>query len=145
MQANATKKKLYVAPVASTSFLDGANWDGATSSIRFTYRTEPKHKEESEVRKVSIHFRRAMLVVLRAESFSRVEHIQGCYDTLVEVEDSDWLEAERDSLARARMKESHHYAVYLDGPDGSPGIELIAESWSVEDTPCTSDLREVKA
>ncbi len=139
MQANATKTKLYVAPVASTSFLDGAYWDGATSSIRFTYRTEPLRNEESEVRNVSIRFRRAMVAIKRAESFSRVEHSRDCYDTLVEVEDSEWLEAERDSVLNARMKEAHHYMIYLDGPSSSGSFELIAEGWSVEDTP------EVKA
>jgi hypothetical protein len=132
MQVDALKKKLYVAPVASTSFLDGAYWDGATSSIRFTYRTEPEREKESKVQNVSIRFRRAMLVMQRAESFSRVEHIRDCYDTLVEVEDSEWLAAEKDSLSKARMKEAHHYMVYFDSP-GS--FELIAEGWSVEDTP----------
>jgi hypothetical protein len=121
-----SRKPLYIVPVASTSFIEGAYWDGAACAIHFKYRTET----EREVHDVRISFRRAMLVNQRAESFCAAAHIESCYDTLVEIENSPWLQAEHESVCKARLKEAHHYMIYLDSP-GS--FEVIAESWSVED------------
>jgi hypothetical protein len=140
MQLKSEKGPLYVAPVASTSFLRAAYWDGATSSVRFTYRTVPSNDADAEVRNVGIQFRRAMLFQKRAESFCRVEHIEGCYDSLVEVEASAWLEEEYSSKVRerARMKEIHHYKIYLD----SVGcFEVLAESWNVSETKQEQDVQ----
>lgn len=131
MPLNSEKTPLYVVPVASTSFLREAYWDGATSSIRFTYRTLPSSGADAEIRNVSIQFHRAMLIQQRAESFCTAEHIEGCYDSLVEVEASSWLEAERSLAIKAGMKEVHHYKIYLD----SVGcFEVLAERWNVDDS-----------
>jgi hypothetical protein len=128
----ASKQALYEIPVASTSFLREAYWDGATSSIRFAYELEYGETPEYQIREVQIKFRRPMLLVTRAESFCRVEHIEGCYDTLVEVTPSAWLQSEytEEVQTKARMKELHHYMIYLD----SVGcFELLAESFTVDE------------
>ncbi len=65
----------------------------------------------------------------REECCCKVWHIEGAYDTLVEVEDSAWVaEMRADTCEQWRNKwETHHYMIYLD----SVGcFEIIAESWS---------------
>jgi len=66
----------------------------------------------------------------RAESHCTLWHIEGAYDTLVEVEDSEWV-AELLALSTARKMgnwEVHHYMIYLDS---SGCYEIAARSWEV--------------
>jgi hypothetical protein len=122
------KVPLYVVPVASTSFLKGGYWDGSRtrSAIRFRYESE-----NQEIREVGIEFSRAMVVEKLAESFCHVEHIEGCYDTLVEVTSSVWLLEKlkmRASNAEPNPPEWHHYMIYLD----SVGcFQVLAASYNV--------------
>jgi hypothetical protein len=65
----------------------------------------------------------------RAERCCTAWHIEGAYDTLVEVVDSRWVEEMRvDTAEPFRDKwATHHYMIYLD----SVGcFEIIAESWT---------------
>jgi hypothetical protein len=119
------KKPLYTVPVPSTSFTTEAYFDGAGASpaIRFGYI------ENGAQHLGGISFRRILAVLISAESICKAWHIEDTYDTLVEVEDSPWIEelradAEEPCLGR---REIHHYMIYLD----SVGcFEVIAESWS---------------
>jgi hypothetical protein len=122
-----SKKPLYVIPVASTSFTNAAYFDWGHQrilpAIRFTYQNDGvKHQG-------GIEFSRVAASRTRAERCCKVWHIEGAYDTLVEVEDSPWVEEIRaDTAAQWRNEwEMHHYMIYLD----SVGcFELIAESWA---------------
>ena len=120
-----TKKPLHTVPVASTDFATEAYWDGkgVSPAIRFSYK-----KDGVEYR-TGIAFSRVLAFRKRAERCCKAWHIEGAYDTLVEVENSSWVEEMRaDTNEQWRNKWAmHHYLIYLD----SVGcFEAIAESWS---------------
>jgi hypothetical protein len=119
-----SKKKLYTISVPSTSFTTAAYWDGrGKPAIRFAYV-----KDGIEIQD-GIKFDHACAMRKRAERCCTPWHIQDAYDTLVEVEDSAWVEEVRaDTSERWRHKwEMHHYLIYLD----SVGcFEVIAASWA---------------
>jgi len=121
-----TKKSLHTISVPSTSFLVEAYFDGSgmIPSIRFEYEKEGVSHQEG------IGFSKVLAVRTRSERCCTAWHIEGSYDTLVEVEDSQWIQELRsETEAQWRNKwEMHHYMIYLD----SAGcFEVIAESWSI--------------
>jgi len=119
------KKPLYRVPVPSTSFTTEAYLDGQgiSPAIRFGYEKDGvKHQG-------GIKFSRVSAVRARAERCCTSWHIEGAYDTLVQVEGSPWAEEIRaDTTEQWRDKlEMHHYMIYLD----SVGcFEVLAESWA---------------
>lgn len=120
-----TKKPLYTVPVPSTNFSTEAYWDGkgVLPAIRFSYE-----KDDMQYRS-GIAFGRVLAFRKRAERCCKPWHIEGTYDTLVEIENSSWLEEMRaDTAEQWRDKwPMRHYMIYLD----SVGcFEVIAESWS---------------
>jgi hypothetical protein len=120
------KRPLHTIPVPSTSFTKEAYFDGQGLSpkIRFAY------KSGDVVHEAGIKFNRVLGVRIRAERACTAWHIEGAYDTLVEVQDSPWVEElRRDTTKQWKDKwETHHYMIYLD----SAGcFEVIAESWAV--------------
>ena len=120
-----SKKPLHTVPVPSTSFTTEAYFDGQgiTPSIRFGY------EKDGVTHQGGIKFSKVAAVRKRAERCCKSWHIDGAYDTLVEVEDSPWVEEIRaDTQEQWRDKwQMHHYMIYLD----SVGcFELIAESWA---------------
>jgi hypothetical protein len=120
-----SKKKLYTIAVPSTDFITEAYWDGkeASPAIRFGY------EKDGIERWSGIEFRRVLAMRKRAERCCTAWHIEGAYDTLVEVEGSSWVQEVRaDMNAQWRDKwETHHYMIYLD----SVGcFEVIAGSWA---------------
>jgi hypothetical protein len=122
------KIPLYKVPVPSTSFTKEAYYDGegAFPAIRFAYK---KNGEEHEGQ---ISFSKVTATRKRAERCCTPWHIDGAYDTLVEIRDSSWAEEIRvDTSPRWRDKwPMHHYMIYLD----SVGcFEVIAESWQATD------------
>jgi hypothetical protein len=120
-----SKKPLHVVPVPSTSFTTEAYFDGQgiPPAIRFGYQKDGvKHQG-------GIEFSKVLAVRTRAERCCKSWHIQGAYDTLVEVEGSPWVEEMRADTAEQWRNEweTHHYMIYLD----SAGcFEIIAESWA---------------
>jgi len=120
-----SKKTLYTVPVASVNFTVEAYFDGAgiSPAIRFGY------KEDGVAHQGGVVFKNVLAMRKRAERCCKAWHIEGVYDTLVEVEDSQWVEEMRaDTTEQWRNKwEMHHYMIYLD----SAGcFEVIAESWA---------------
>ena len=119
-----SKKALHTVPVPSTDFTGEAYFDGhgASPGIRFEYQKNgTKHQGW-------IRFSKVSAVRTRAERCCTAWHIDGTYDTLVEVEASAWLdEIQADTAEQWRNKwQMHHYMIYLD----SVGcFEIIAESW----------------
>lgn len=118
------KKTLYRVPAPSTTFTNEAYFDGEGSSpaIRFGYRKDgSKHQG-------GVKFNHVLAVRTRSERCCTAWHIEGAYDTLVEVEDSPWVKEMRaDTAEQWRNKWAmHHYMIYLD----SAGcFEIIADSW----------------
>ena len=120
-----SKRPLHTVPVPSTSFTTEAYFDGrgTTPAIRFGY------KKDGVEYQGAIEFKIVRAVRTRAEPCCTAWHIEGAYDTLVEIEDSPWVDEVRaDTNVQWRDKwETHHYMIYLD----SAGcFEVIAESWA---------------
>ena len=120
-----SKKPLYTVPVPSTGFVTEAYWDGKAvpPAIRFAYVIN------GIGRGGGIEFRRISAMRKRAEVCCTAWHIEGAYDTLVEVHGSPWIEEIRaDTSEQWRDRwEMHHFMIYLD----SVGcFEVIAESWA---------------
>lgn len=118
------KKPLHAIPVSSTRFTSEAYFDGqgALPSIRFGYKTDGVESFGG------IKFTKVLCIRTRAERCCTSWHIEGAYDTLVEVEDSPWIGEMRADMAEQwrNQWELHHYMIYLD----STGcFEIIAESW----------------
>jgi hypothetical protein len=122
-----SKKALHTISAPSTVFTTEAFWDGRGThpAIRFGYL-----KDGSEIHD-GIKFGNVCAMRKRAERCCTEWHIRDAYDTLVEVEDSDWVKEVRADMAeRWRNKwDMHHYMIYLD----SAGcFEVIAASWTPE-------------
>ena len=119
-----SKKPLHTVPVPSTRFTTEAYFDGQGSSpaIRFGYGKDgTKHQG-------GIKFNHVLAVRTRSERCCTAWHIDGAYDTLVEIEGSSWVEEMRADTAEQWKNKwpMHHYMIYLD----SAGcFEVIADSW----------------
>lgn len=77
-----------------------------------------------------VQFHRVRAYRYRAESHCTAWHIEGTYDTIVEVKGSDWVA----ELAAAEPSETwgffemHHYMLFID----SAGcFEVVGRSWSL--------------
>lgn len=117
------KKPLFEIPVPSTELTTDAILCGNT--IRYGYfRNGAKLKS-------GIFFSNVKAKRTRSDEACTAWHIEGAYDTLVEVEESDWVEQIMQDTAerQRRFGETwllHHYMIYLDG---TGCIEVIADSW----------------
>lgn len=118
------KKPVFTVAVASTGFTREAFLDasGIAPTIRYGYECD------SGECLTGIKFNQVSAFRKRGERCCSAWHIEGAYDTLVEVEDSSWVaEMAKDvpEPYRADWK-PHHYMIYLD----SVGcFELLAQSW----------------
>jgi hypothetical protein len=118
-----TKKPLYTVPVPSTSFTTQACIDKLKGTwIRFRYVRDGVEYCSG------ISFGGVLTFRHRTERACQEWHIEGAYDTLVEVENSPWVEKMRaQTPERWRHEwEMHHYLIYLDGGC----FEFIADSWA---------------
>lgn len=115
-----SKKALYTISVPSTTFEGDANLCGHV--IRFQYY------RDGALYRSGIRFRAMPAMRTRAERCCKAWHLEDAYDTLVEVENSSWVEeirADTEEMWRHKW-EMHHYMIYLD----SAGcFEVVAESW----------------
>ena len=118
------KKPLHTIVVPSTDFTTEAFLDcaGVEPSILFGYELDRINCLGG------ISFTKVSALRKRGERFCTPWHIEGAYDTLVEVEDSSWLSELRADMPEQYKKawSAHHYMIYLD----SVGcFEIAAESW----------------
>src|SRR5579863_3471473 len=90
-----SKEPLYAVPVPSTSFTVEPYFDGrgVLPAIRFGY-----HKDGVE-HQGGIEFSKLAAVRTRVERCCTPWHIEGAYDTLVEVVGSSWVEEMRADIA----------------------------------------------
>lgn len=116
-----TKKPLFEVPVPSTDFVREATYLGAT--IRYEYiRGDTAYR-------AGIRFVRAAATRSRSERACTAWHIEGSYDTLVEVEDSPWVDEIRADTSEPWRSEwpMRHFMIYLDGGC----FEVLAANWEV--------------
>lgn len=104
-------------------------WDGGTLTLLYDY---DRYQDEHFVGtfRSGLRFRLVRAYRYRAESHCTTWHVESSYDTLVEIEDSEWV-AELRALSTSRKMgdhEMHHYMVYLDS---SGSYEIVAGSWEV--------------
>ncbi len=119
-----TKKPIYTVPAASTEFTKEAFLDcsGISPTLRYGYETD-----DGECRS-GIAFKQVSAFRKRGERCCSAWHIEGAYDTLLEIEESSWV-----AEMRADVPEPYrgdwkplHFMIYLD----SVGcFEFLAQSW----------------
>jgi hypothetical protein len=117
-----TKKALSQLPVASTDFDGDATFLMPRGALRFRFS-----RDGTPVRG-GIRFTRVVATRTRAESACTAWHIEGAYDTLVEVEGSSWLGEIQAAIPAHRQGDRPlgHFMIYLDS-FGS--LEVLAEGW----------------
>jgi hypothetical protein len=126
------KKLLHTIAVASTDFSTEAYLDCSKGqpTIFFCYESGCK------IVRSGITFDHVSALRKRSERCCTAWHIEGTYDTLVEVEGSKWLEEIRADVPEQYRSswQAKHYMIYLD----SVGcFEFLAESWkAVPEMPC---------
>ena len=125
------KRELQKVPVPSTQFAIEGYWDESRipRAIRFGY------KIDGQVYVAGIAFEDVTAMRHRAERACTIWHIEGCYDTLAQVDGSTWADEIRADMTerwRAQFK-CNHYMIYLD----SVGcFEVVANGWRMlEATP----------
>lgn len=122
-----TKKSLYEVPVPSTSFTREAYYDES----KFPFAIRYGYIVDNVEYRSGIQFGRFYAMRTLSENCCDVWHIDDAYDTLVEVEDSTWVEELQartvDKQRRSGQKwPMRHYMIYLD----SVGCyEIISDSW----------------
>lgn len=120
----AAKKPLHTIVVPSTDFIREAFLDcsGIEPTIRFGYELDGVNQFGG------IAFSKVSALRKRSERCCTAWHIEGAYDTLVEIDGSTWLAELRSDMPEQYQKAwaAHHYMIYLDS---SGCFEFAAESW----------------
>ena len=93
---------------------------GGDAELRCTY------EREGAMYSGGFRFVRVRAFRYRAEGHCTAWHVDGAYDTLVEVESSAWIdEIRRDSPLGGHEWKMHHYLIYVDD---AGAYEVISES-----------------
>jgi hypothetical protein len=110
-------------PLPSTE-VDNVNYvdEGGDALLRLEFE-----RDKTQVR-LGILFDSVRAYRFRAESHCTEWHVDGVYDTLAEVVDSDWVAELRAAQPEHmhHMFEIHHFMIYLDS---SGCYEVAAASW----------------
>jgi len=121
------KRPLAVLQAASTSFRCGVEFGERNGNLDLVYEYQ---RDDGWVR-AGLRFLGVAAYRSRAESLCTLWHVEGVYDTLVEVVPSDWVaeldrafEAHDDGIPR---DETHHFMIYVDS---AGSFEVAASSWS---------------
>lgn len=119
------KVLLTTLPVASTSLLTDPVFEcpGGEALLRIDF------ERDDVAYRGGLRFEGVRAIQFRAESHCTAWHVEGVYDTLAEVHDSEWVS----ELLAAEPRETwgrwdiRHFMIYLD----SAGcFEVAAASWS---------------
>lgn len=122
----AVKVSLGELPVASTSFTSDVDvvMAGGALTLRFTF------PRDGVAYRGGVRFEKVRASRWRAESYCTAWHIEGAYDTIAEVEDSEWIV----ELVAAEPEHQRgfwtmrHFMLYVD----SAGcFEAVAASWAL--------------
>jgi len=115
------KRTLFALPCASTSIVLEPTLVGKEGNLLLSATCDDDGRE----RLVSVLFVGVRAFRHRAESLCTVWHVEGAYDTLCEVEDSEWVkELRRDAVPEWRDHfVMRHFMIYLDS---YASLEVIA-------------------
>ena len=112
-------------PVPSTSFLSEATFYDLRGKTQLRYEVE----RDGVAYRAGLQFETVRAYRFRTEGHCTVWHVDGVYDTLAELLDSEWV----GELLAAEPAETwghweiHHFMIYVD----STGcFEIAAQSWS---------------
>jgi hypothetical protein len=126
MTASDRKVQLGLLPVPSTSFTSDVVLEapGGTLTLSFEFQ------RNKEPYKGGIRFEKVRAYRFRSEGYCTAWHVEGAYDTIAEVTESNWV----GELLAAESAETwgswevHHFMIYID----SAGcFEVVAQSWSL--------------
>jgi hypothetical protein len=112
-------------PVPSTELLSDPTFSdpGGQAELRYEF------SRDGVTVRGGIRFEKVRAYKFRAEGHCTSWHVQGAYDTLVEVTPSDWaaeLLSAEPTVTWGRW-EIHHFLVFLDG---AGAYEVAAARWS---------------
>lgn len=116
------KLPLGTLPVASTSFTSHSVFEapGGHAILRFDYEID------GESRRGGLRFDKVRAFRYRAEGHCTLWHVDGVYDTLAEIAESEWV-SELSAANSTGQWEIHHFMIYVD----SAGCyEIAAGSWA---------------
>jgi hypothetical protein len=126
MDNNMKKTALFEIACPSTEIEGEPCWSGDSLVFKFF--------SEGKISRDGVMFTAITAMRKRTERCCTAWHIEGFYDTVCEVEDSDWVREIRHDLQPQFLEKWHlnHYGIYLD----SYGcLEVIAHSWKRLDRP----------
>lgn len=135
MTASSEKRPLATLPVPSTSLLSDATFEhpGGEALLRFEF------EREGVASRGGLRFEKVRSYRFCAEGHCTAWHVTDVYDTLAEVQDSEWV----DELPAAEPSETsgrwdvHHFMVYIDSV-GCFEVAAAAWSWLPEECPRTT-------
>lgn len=121
------KRPLFSLPYPSTAAVDGAHLALEHRGLSLSMVCD----DDGHTRPTGILFVKPRAFRMRAESLCKAWHVRGTYDTVCEVEESDWVaELRNDAVPEWRdFFVMRHFIVYVDGLC----LEVIAESASLDD------------
>jgi hypothetical protein len=124
------KKKLYTTPKPSTSFISEAFLDYTETDPMIRY----EYLDNKTTVARGIKFINTYALKTRSERCCSVWHIEDAFDTLLEIENSSWIEeVSRDIPLEYRSDwKPRHFMIYLDSV-GS--FEFLAEDWLETEAP----------
>lgn len=120
----ATEIASYTIPEPSTAFVSEVVFEKRGGTVRLRY----EYDRDGVVYRSGIAFAGVRALRQQAESHCTAELVREAYDTLVEVEGSDWIRELRAAQPERNRGcgEVRHYMIYLDG---SGCYEVVARSW----------------
>jgi hypothetical protein len=126
MAVSGRKVQLGMLPVPSTSFTSDVLLEAPGGSVALWF----EFRRGTERYRGGVRFEKVRAYRFRAEGHCTAWHVEGAYDTVAEVVESDWV----GELAVAEPAQTwgswgmHHFMIYLD----SAGcFEVVAQSWAV--------------
>jgi hypothetical protein len=120
------KVALGVLTTPSTAITKETVLEAAGGAVRLRFEFD----RDGAIYSGGVEFRGVRAYRFRAESHCTAWHIDGAYDTVAEVEGSDWVA----ELAAAEPDETwghfemHHYMLFIDS---SGCYEVVGASWSL--------------
>lgn len=126
MDVDVEKQPLITLPIASTALEADPVFihPGGHAELRYEF------EREGVLVRTGLRFERVRAFRFRSEGHCTAWHVQGAYDTLVEVQRSAWVA----ELLEAEPSETwghwelHHFLLFLDSVGA---FEVAAEAWSV--------------
>jgi len=121
------KKKILVLPFASTSIISGPTLATNASDLLLTMSFD----DDGQKRSINLRFVKQRAFRKRSESYCTEWHVTGVFDTVCEIQDSDWIDELNSAPANQNRGKwiMRHFMIYVD----SFGcLEVVAESVAID-------------